>query len=186
MPAAEPIPPAHPPDPNTPNAPGLALAPALPAVRRRRFWTARRAWVLIAGTTVVITGVIISPLPGPGLSILGPIGFGILATEFAWARYAMAHVNRHEATVRVHTDRIAGRISRWFILPVVLAYWAGVWALADKGPFNPLLVWGLSSPAFIPVAYVSLRIAKARAQRKAARRAALVHAAGTTSRVELD
>jgi len=160
--------------------------PAPPAPVRPRFWTARRAWILIAGTTVVITGVIVSPLPGPGLSILGPIGFGILATEFAWARYAMARMNKQEAAVRVYADRVAGQISRWFILPVVLAYWAGVWALATYGPIKPVIVWALSSPAFIPVAYLSLRIAKARAKRRAERHAAFIRAAGTTTPVPLD
>lgn len=33
----------------------------------------RRVMVLVAGTTVILVGIIISPLPGPGFSLLGPI-----------------------------------------------------------------------------------------------------------------
>ena len=80
-------------------------APEAPARPRRRGWTARRAWILIVGTTIVLTGLMISPLPGPGLTILGPLGFGILATEFSWARNAMAHVNSRERRLRAITDR---------------------------------------------------------------------------------
>ena len=29
----------------------------------------RRLWVLIAGTAVILVGIVISPLPGPGLSL---------------------------------------------------------------------------------------------------------------------
>lgn len=152
----------------------------------RRFWTARRAWILIAGTTVVLTGLVISPLPGPGFSILGPVGFGILATEFAWARHVMARVNRQEKALRVYTDRVAVHIPRWFIVPVVVVYWLAIWALAEHGPFKPMIVWALSYPVFLPVAYVSLRIAKMRARRKAERHAALMSAAGTTASVTPD
>lgn len=151
---------------------------------RRRFWTARRAWILIAGTAVVLTGLVISPLPGPGFSILGPLGFGILATEFAWARHAMARVNRQEKALRVYTDRVAVHIPRWFIVPVVVVYWLAIWALAEHGPIKPMIVWALSYPMFLPVAYVSLRVAKARAHRKAERHAGIVRAAGTTTPVE--
>ena len=39
-------------------------------------------------TTILfdVGGVLIAPLPGPGPVILIPIGLGLLATEFIWAR----------------------------------------------------------------------------------------------------
>jgi uncharacterized protein (TIGR02611 family) len=41
--------------------------------------------VLILGSTVVLVGVALVLLPGPAFVVI-PIGLGILALEFAWAR----------------------------------------------------------------------------------------------------
>lgn len=46
---------------------------------------ARRLIVLVVGGTVLIAGICMLVLPGPGLVVI-PIGLGILAIEFAWAR----------------------------------------------------------------------------------------------------
>ena len=45
----------------------------------------RKFLVAIVGTSVVLVGLIMLVLPGPAILVL-PIGFAILATEFAWAR----------------------------------------------------------------------------------------------------
>jgi hypothetical protein len=147
----------------------LRIPAQAPAGARRRGWTARRAWVLLAGTSLVLAGLVVSPLPGPGFIILGPMGLGLLATEFAWARYVLVRVNREEAGLREAADRVAVHIPRYFIIPVVVLYWLGIWALAHNGLFEPSLVWAASFPLFLPVAYLALRIAKVRAHRKAAR-----------------
>jgi tellurite resistance protein TerC len=51
----------------------------------RRFL--RRVSVLTAGSAMILAGLALSPLPGPQLSILGPLGLGLLASEFLWARH---------------------------------------------------------------------------------------------------
>ena len=45
----------------------------------------RRVTVGIIGTTVLLFGVALLVLPGPAFVVI-PLGLGILATEFVWAR----------------------------------------------------------------------------------------------------
>ena len=47
--------------------------------------TARKLIVLVVGGTVVLCGMAMIVLPGPAIVVL-PVGFMILAGEFAWAR----------------------------------------------------------------------------------------------------
>ncbi|MBA2697038.1 MAG: PGPGW domain-containing protein, partial [Actinobacteria bacterium] len=49
----------------------------------------RRFAVTLVGAAVVILGVVLMPLPGPGLLIVA-VGLAILATEYAWARRLLA------------------------------------------------------------------------------------------------
>lgn len=46
---------------------------------------AKRIVVAVIGATVLLGGVALLVLPGPGLLIIA-VGLGILATEFVWAR----------------------------------------------------------------------------------------------------
>jgi uncharacterized protein (TIGR02611 family) len=46
---------------------------------------ARRIVISIMGITVVLIGIAMLVLPGPGLVVI-PVGLAILATEYAWAR----------------------------------------------------------------------------------------------------
>ncbi len=51
-------------------------------------WTlkqAKRLIVITAGLTVLGIGIAMIALPGPAIVVI-PIGLGILATEFVWAR----------------------------------------------------------------------------------------------------
>jgi uncharacterized protein (TIGR02611 family) len=45
----------------------------------------RRAAVAVIGFTVLLIGVAMVVLPGPAIVVI-PLGLGILATEFVWAR----------------------------------------------------------------------------------------------------
>lgn len=45
----------------------------------------KRVIVGIVGTTVLLIGVALLVLPGPAFIVI-PLGLGILATEFVWAR----------------------------------------------------------------------------------------------------
>lgn len=51
-------------------------------------WSLRKARQLVIGvigTTVVLIGIIMIFTPGPAIVVI-PLGLGILATEFVWAR----------------------------------------------------------------------------------------------------
>lgn len=51
-------------------------------------WSLRKARQLVigvVGTTVVLIGIIMIFTPGPAIVVI-PLGLGILATEFVWAR----------------------------------------------------------------------------------------------------
>ena len=45
----------------------------------------RKIIIAVIGVTVVLVGVMMLVLPGPAIVVI-PLGLGILATEFAWAR----------------------------------------------------------------------------------------------------
>ena len=49
---------------------------------------ARKIVVAVIGGTIVLIGIALLVLPGPGMVII-PIGLLILASEFAWARWLL-------------------------------------------------------------------------------------------------
>lgn len=122
----------------------------------------RRIIVLIAGTTVIIVGIIISPLPGPGLSILGPIGFAILASEFVWAKRLAAILERHTTGFRSRADALARRTSRWLAVAVSLSYWtiAVLVAIALADRVHQLVIWPVASVGFAPIFYWAAKVWK--------------------------
>ncbi|HYJ04029.1 MAG TPA: PGPGW domain-containing protein [Chthoniobacterales bacterium] len=48
----------------------------------------RKPIVAVIGSTIFLIGVAMIVLPGPAIIVI-PVGLGILATEFAWARRAI-------------------------------------------------------------------------------------------------
>jgi len=99
------------PTPPTSDGTGQSAPPkALRAVRERATSTrgGRLAWrvvITILGVSVVVIGVVLLALPGPGWLIIFA-GLGILATEFEWASRLLA---RARAAVRRWTSWIGGR-----------------------------------------------------------------------------
>ena len=49
---------------------------------------ARKIVVAVIGTTVILFGLVLLITPGPA-TVVVPIGFVILASEFAWARHVL-------------------------------------------------------------------------------------------------
>ena len=105
-----------------------------------RSWVHRRpggarAWqsaIALIGLIVIITGVVLLVLPGPGWVVIF-VGLGIWATEFAWAKSLLISVRR---TVGKCTAWIV-RQPRWLtvlvgavVLVAVAAAAVGVWLLA--------------------------------------------------------
>ena len=71
---------------------GSPVAPAeLEALGRLTLRTAKRVVVLVIGGTVLLVGVAMLVLPGPGL-VVAPAGLAILATEFVWAKRLLGKV----------------------------------------------------------------------------------------------
>jgi tellurite resistance protein TerC len=59
----------------------------------------RKILVGIMGGTVLLIGVIMIVTPGPAIVVI-PIGLGILATEFAWARHYKEKLDAKWAQLR--------------------------------------------------------------------------------------
>ena len=57
----------------------------------------RRLIVFVVGTTVLLLGVVMLVTPGPAFVFI-PMGLGILAIEFVWARRLLSEVKRRIAT----------------------------------------------------------------------------------------
>ncbi|PYT53437.1 MAG: hypothetical protein DMG43_09000 [Acidobacteria bacterium] len=63
----------------------------------------RRVFLIIAGFTLLLAGVIMLVTPGPGLLTIF-IGLGLLAAEFVWARRLMDRLKREGG-------RVVGRLT---------------------------------------------------------------------------
>jgi tellurite resistance protein TerC len=71
---------------------GSPVAPSeIEALGRLTLRAAKRVVVLVIGGTVLLIGVAMLVLPGPG-RVVAPAGLAILATEFVWARRLLAKV----------------------------------------------------------------------------------------------
>jgi uncharacterized protein (TIGR02611 family) len=58
----------------------------------------RRVFLIIAGFTLLLAGVIMLVTPGPGLLVIF-LGLGLLAAEFVWARRLMDRMRRESGRV---------------------------------------------------------------------------------------
>jgi uncharacterized protein (TIGR02611 family) len=71
--------------------------PAATSAHGRAARLVRRFLVAVAGACVVLLGLVLVPLPGPGWPIVF-LGFVVLGSEFVWAdrirRFAQSHVAR--------------------------------------------------------------------------------------------
>ena len=79
-----------------PAPPSRRSAPARGRLTGRR---ARRAVVAVSGGAVVVAGLLLVPLPGPGWPIVF-VGLSILGREFEGARRVLTRITAHAATAR--------------------------------------------------------------------------------------
>jgi uncharacterized protein (TIGR02611 family) len=94
----------------------------------RRWPGGHHAWrvgIGLLGLVVVIAGIVMLVVPGPGWVVIF-VGFGIWATEFAWALSVLAFVRRQGASL---TSWIRGR-PRWLWVAVGIVCLLFVGALA--------------------------------------------------------
>ena len=59
---------------------------------------AKRVIVAVVGGTVLLIGLALLVLPGPAFLVI-PLGLGILATEFVWARRLLRRVKREASRI---------------------------------------------------------------------------------------
>jgi small-conductance mechanosensitive channel len=115
--------------------------------------TVRRLGVLLIGVSVFSLGLLISPLPGPGFTILGPLGLAILATEFAWAANLLRGFKDGTRGFRAHIDRLAMASPLWAVVACVVLYWTGAVLAALYTPVPQVAVWITASIMFAPIGY---------------------------------
>jgi uncharacterized protein (TIGR02611 family) len=65
---------------------------------------AKRIGVLVVGLALLVVGIVMLVLPGPGV-LVTMAGLALLATEYEWARRLLARV-------RQHARRITGQVRR--------------------------------------------------------------------------
>ena len=58
----------------------------------------RRILILFVGSTVLLFGMLLLVLPGPGILVI-IVGLAILATEFAWAEALLRRARKHAELV---------------------------------------------------------------------------------------
>jgi len=75
-------------------------------LRRLPYRAARRAVIAIVGGCMVLVGIAMIVLPGPAFIVI-PMGLGVLALEFAWARLWLRKLKAASRNVmsRVRGDR---------------------------------------------------------------------------------
>lgn len=67
---------------------------------------AKRLIIGVIGFTILLIGIVMVVLPGPAFIVI-PIGLGVLATEFVWARRLLKKVKEQIAknTKKRHGDK---------------------------------------------------------------------------------
>ncbi|MGH8860402.1 MAG: TIGR02611 family protein [Jatrophihabitantaceae bacterium] len=85
-----------------------------------------RAGVSVFGVAIIIAGIILLPLPGPGWLIIFA-GLGLLATEFDWAarllRFARAKVSRWTNWVATRSRSVQALLGLSGLIAVAAAGW---------------------------------------------------------------
>lgn len=112
------------------------------ALARRNLW---KIVILIAGTAVILFGIAIAPLPGPGPTVLVPMGLVILASEFVWAQRLLKIFKEKSEALARQGDKVGALFPRWALIPIVMAFY---------GFFSLLLlyrpVWPMTDDFFWP------------------------------------
>lgn len=81
------------------------------AVIRFLVRSSRRIAISIAGAVVVLAGVAMLVLPGPGLLVIAA-GLAILATEYAWAARALERTKQTASKAASKAASTAGGLAR--------------------------------------------------------------------------
>jgi tellurite resistance protein TerC len=95
------------------------LGPDVERVARLTLRQMRRVVILVVGITVVLVGlVMIGPIPGPGILVV-PVGLGILAAEFVWARHLLALFKQKATEYGQTAETALMKRPRPWVIPLV-------------------------------------------------------------------
>ncbi|WP_425559721.1 TIGR02611 family protein [Kitasatospora terrestris] len=123
--------------------PGRPLGSRAPRfIRRSRpLHLSWQVLVFLVGLAVVVLGVFMLPLPGPGWVVIF-LGMGIWATEFVWAQLALRWTRRKvaEAAQRALDPRVRRRNITLTVIGLVVIAAVGGWYLWRYGMTMP---WNL-------------------------------------------
>jgi uncharacterized protein (TIGR02611 family) len=133
------------------------LSEAVDATRRNL----RKVVILLVGSTVVLFGIAIAPLPGPGPVVIVPLGLAILATEFIWAKRLLSTLKEQTAAMAAKADWVAKKTSPTLAVCLLACGLGGVMALAHFGPFAPRLVYMISAGPLLATGYWTWRTIRA-------------------------
>lgn len=113
--------------------------------------------ILTAGFLVLAIAVAIGPLPGPGFTILAPVGIAILASEFVWAKKLLGQLE----FLQSKADVIAKRSPLWSVPVVVFGFWLGIWFIAYElhhfRGTSQALVFTVLGGGFVPIGFWAYR-----------------------------
>lgn len=98
-----------------------------------------RIVVAVVGTAIILAGLALVPLPGPGWLIVF-VGLGILATEFGWARRVLDYARKK---VGAWTDWVQDQ--NWFVRILL-----GLGCLAIVAGMIYGYIWWQGVPGWVP------------------------------------
>lgn len=147
-----------------------------PTHRARGPRPVRKVIVLSVGVVVLAFGLLISPLPGPGFTIIGPLGLAILATEFAWARRLLKDFDNRTEFIDKRAPWLASPWAVAALALVIVLYWVAAYLVVRANPDDASITWLIAGLLFLPISALATFIALAARRRwhaaRAARRAA--------------
>jgi tellurite resistance protein TerC len=114
-----------------------ALGPEADQLARATLRHARTVIATVVGATLLVVGLALTVLPGPGLPVIF-VGLAILGNEFAWARQFM-HKYRVKAEQAVEASASAARkrFRPWVLAPLMLGTIAGFVLVGWYFKFRP-------------------------------------------------
>lgn len=147
------------------------LGPEAERLARMTLKPARKIIVLVVGMLVTVVGIImIGPVPGPGIVVV-PIGLGILAAEFVWARRLLSKYSEHAQKIGKKAEKVLLKKPRPWLIPIVLGLTCGVIAFVwSARPFGVTkgMILSVAVPTLIgQFVWAGLTIQRARELKKA-------------------
>ncbi len=125
----------------------------------------RRIVILTVGAIILLGGLIISPLPGPGFTVLGPLGLAILATEFAWARRLLKKVDDRTDFLDRYAPWLASPWAVAALFLVIVGYWIAAVLIVRSHPDHSSTTWLIAGLLFLPISAMATFIALAARRR---------------------